>query len=124
MVARRQIDVWIALEEALGAAGVALEYGPLVGIDWPAHPTEGEARREYERIWSHLGGRAIESVIDLPLMSDPESLATVDVLTKAFAPALFTDGKLLSLVICRAINLSLEHGNCDATLLAYVSLSA
>ena len=29
-------------------------------------------------------------------------------------PALFTDRNLLSLVICRMVNLSLEHGNSDA----------
>ncbi len=31
---------------------------------------------EYERIWSQLGSRSIEELIDLPLMSDPASLAT------------------------------------------------
>jgi PAS domain S-box-containing protein len=124
IVTSLHIDVWTTLDQATRAMAVALEYLRHVGIDWSAHPTEEEAWREYERIWSRLGGRAIESVIDLPLMSDPESLGTVDVLTKAFAPALYTDRKLLSLVICRAINLSLEHGNCDATLLAYVTLGA
>ena len=34
---------------------------------------EEEARREYERIWSQLGSRAIEELIELPLMSDPTS---------------------------------------------------
>ena len=108
VVACLHIDVWMTLDQAIRATAVALEYLRHVGIDWPAHPTEAAARREYERIWSHLGGRAIESVIDLPLMSDPKSLATVDVLTKAMPPALYTDRKLLSLIICRAINLSLE----------------
>jgi len=121
MVACLHIDVWMTLDQAMRAAAVALEYLQHVGIDWPAHPTEEEARREYDRIWSHLGGRAIESVIDLPLMNDPESLATVDVLTKAMPPALCTDRKLLSLIVCRVINLSLEHGHCDASLLAYVT---
>jgi PAS domain S-box-containing protein len=124
IVACLHIDVWTTLDQAMRAIDVALEYLRHVGIDWPAHPTEEEARREYERIWSRLGGRSIESVMDLPLMSDPKSLATVEVLTKSLPPALYTDRKLLSLIICRAINLSLEHGNCDASLLAYVTLGA
>ena len=37
-------------------------------------------------------------------------------------PALFTDPNLLSLVICRMVNLSLEHGNSDASCFAYVFL--
>jgi predicted ATPase len=56
-------------------------------------------------------------------MSDPTSLATMDVLTKVFPPALFTDANLLSLAICRAVNLSLEQGNSDGSCPAYVSLS-
>jgi PAS domain S-box-containing protein len=122
IIACLHIDVWMTLGQAIPATAVALEYLRHVGIDWPAHPRDEEARREYERIWSHLGGHTIDSVIDLPVMSDPESLATVDVLTKAMPPALYTDRKLLSLIICRAINLSLEHGHCDASLLAYVTL--
>ena len=66
--------------------------------------------------------REIEELIDLPLMSDPESVATLDVLTKVLTPALFTDANLLSLLICRMVNLSLEHGNTDASCYAYVWL--
>ena len=35
-------------------------------------------------------------------------------------PALFYDENLLSLVICRMVNLSLEHGNSDGSCFAYV----
>jgi PAS domain S-box-containing protein len=56
------------------------------------------------------------------LMSDPASLATVDVLTKLGPPSLHTDANLFSLVICRAVNLSLEDGNCDGSCYAYVRL--
>src|SRR5215469_1681908 len=104
------------------AVAVALDYLRRVGIEWPPHPTEDEARREYDQIWSQLGGRAIEDVLDLPLMNDPESLATLSVLTKVVVPACFTDRNLDSLAICRAISLSLERGNCDASCLAYVTL--
>jgi len=55
-------------------------------------------------------------------MSDALSLATQDVLTKVVPAALFTDSNLLSLVICRMVNLSLEHGNCDGSCFAYVFL--
>ena len=88
---------------------------PASGHRLVAAPDEEEARREYERIWSQLGGRTIEELIDLPLMSDPASLATLDVLTKLAPPAFFTDDNLLSLVTCRAVNLSLERGNSDGS---------
>src|SRR5260370_7073907 len=55
-------------------------------------------------------------------MSNPEVRATLDVLTEVVTPALFTDENLLSLVICRMANLSLEHGNSDGSCFAYVWL--
>ncbi|HVJ57803.1 MAG TPA: PAS domain-containing protein, partial [Terrimicrobiaceae bacterium] len=55
-------------------------------------------------------------------MNDPESLATLDVLTKVLPAALFTDANLLSLAICSAVNFSLERGNSDGSCIAYVWL--
>jgi predicted ATPase/transcriptional regulator with GAF, ATPase, and Fis domain len=104
------------------AVAVALDYLRHVGIAFSPHPTEDEVRHEYEQVWSHLGTRTIEDVADLPLMSDPESLATVDVLTRILVPAALTDKNLDTLTICRAVNLSLERGNCDASALAYIQL--
>ena len=36
---------------------------------------------------------------------------------------MYTDANLLALVVCRAVTLSLERGNCDASCSAYVWLS-
>jgi len=121
-VASLRVDLYTALGRSDRAVGVCLDYLRHLGIDWSPHPTEEEVRREYERIWSQLESREIERLIDLPLMSDPASLATLDVLTKVVPPALFTDANLLSLVICRAANLSLERGNSDGSCFAYVWL--
>src|SRR5206468_12653219 len=60
------------------AIAVGLDYLRRVGIDWPPHPTEEDVRREYERIWAQLGGRTVEELIELPLMSDPVTLATLE----------------------------------------------
>src|SRR3979490_342674 len=122
-VACLRVDLYTALDQSSRAIAVGLDYLRHLGIDWSPHPTNEEARHEYERIWSRLGSRPIESLIELPLMSDPASLATLDVLTKIGAPAVYTDANLVALVACRAVNLSLEHGNCDASCSAYVWLS-
>jgi PAS domain S-box-containing protein len=112
-------DLFTTLDQGSRAIAVGLDYLRHLGIDWPPHPTEDEARREYERIWSQLGSRTIESLTDLPVMTDPVSLATLDVLSKMATPALYTDANLYLLVICRQVNLSLEYGNCDASCFAY-----
>src|SRR6202046_4334393 len=117
------IDVCVTLGQMDRAITVSLDYLQHVAIDWPLHPTEEQVRTEYQRIWSQLGGREIEEVIDLPLMSDPASIATMDVLIRVSAPALFTDSNLYALVICRAASLSIERGNNDGSCLTYVWLS-
>src|SRR5258705_4741676 len=119
-VACLRVDLYTSLDQSSRAIAVGLDYLRHLAIDWSPHPTEEVARREYERIWSQLGSRTIEDLIELPLMSDPSSLATLDVLTKLGPPSLQTDANLFSLVICRAVNLSLEGGNCDGSCFAYV----
>ncbi|RZN25589.1 AAA family ATPase [Bradyrhizobium sp. Leo121] len=118
-----QVDLYTTLDQGSRAIAVGLDYLRHLGIDWSPHPTEDEARREYERIWSQLGSRTIESLIDLPLMDNAVSLATLDVLTKLGPAAHYTDAKLRSMVICRAVNLSLESGNCDGSCYAYAVLA-
>lgn len=122
-VACLHLDVCMTLGQADRAVAIALNYLRHVGIEWLPHPTDEDARHEYEQVRAYLGSRAIEDAIDLPLMSKPESLATVDVLMKVLPTAFFTDQNLLCLTICRAINLSLELGNCDASCHAYVWLA-
>jgi PAS domain S-box-containing protein len=115
-------DLHTTLGQSSQAVAVGLDYLRHLGIEWSRHPTDEEARREYERIWSQLGSRAIEALVDLRLMCDAASLATLEVLTRIIPPAFFTDANLYTLIACRAVNLSLERGNCDGSCFAYATL--
>jgi PAS domain S-box-containing protein len=117
-------DLYTTVGQNARAIAVGLDYLRHVGIHWSPHPTEKEARREYDRIWSQLGSRSIDELVDLPTMTDPASVATLDVLAKVFAAAMYTEANLACLVICRAVNLSIERGNCDDSTFAYVMLGA
>ena len=114
-VASRRVDLYTLRGASDHAVAVGLEYLRHVDIDWTAHPTQMQASLEYERIWSNLGSREIEDIIDLPLMQDPESLGTLEVLTAFGAPTLYTDENLYALTACKAVNLSLERGNSYAS---------
>jgi len=121
-VARLRLTLCTTLDQMDCGVEVCLEYLRRGGTDWSPHPTQDQAQREYDRIWSQLGSRSIESMVDLPLMTDPEALAELEVLTEIVTPAEFTDENLLLLVICRMVNLSLKHGNSDGSGFAYVYL--
>ena len=95
------------------------------GIDMPAHPTEEQVQAEYEALWQTLNGRPIESLIDLPLMTDPELQAAMQVFSVLIALAYFTDQRLFRLQICRMVNISLQHGASgdSATGYAYLGIA-
>lgn len=119
-VACLRIDLYTTLDQCDKAVGICIGYLRHLGVNWSPHPTRAQVKREYDKIWRKIGDRTIEELVDLPLMSDAVSLATLDVLTRIFPSALFTDANLLSLAICRAINLSLERGHGDGSCVAYV----
>jgi predicted ATPase len=53
-------------------------------------------------------------LIDLPLMTDPELQATVDMLSALLPPAYVTDCDLFCLLICRIVNVSMKYGTSAA----------
>jgi predicted ATPase/signal transduction histidine kinase len=89
------------------------------GIDLPEHPTEQDIAAESDTVSHALAGRPIESLIDLPLMTDPESLAAMKVLSVLSMSAQFTDLRLCCLQACRVVNLSLRHGVSGDSAAAY-----
>ena len=120
LVTRLRLTLYQTMDQSDRAVEVCLEYLRRSGTHWSLHPTSDEVRREYDQIWLQLGNREIEQLIDLPLMTKPDVLDALDVLSEVVTPAKFCDQNLLSLVICRMVNLSLMHGNSDGSCFAYV----
>jgi predicted ATPase/GAF domain-containing protein len=119
LVTRLRLTLYTALDRSDRAVEVFLEYQRGRGVNWSPHPADEEVSREYDRIWSLVGTRQIEELVDLPLIANPDLLDLLDVFTEIVTPALYTDEKFLDLVICRMVNLSLEHGNSDGSCFAY-----
>ncbi|MCW3061879.1 MAG: histidine kinase [Capsulimonas sp.] len=120
IVTRLQLTLYTALDQSDLCVDVFLEFLRRGGTDWSRHPTRDEVLREYERIWTLIGSRQIEDLFDLPLTTNPDVLDTLDVFTEIVHPAIFYNENLSSLVVCRIVSLSLEHGNCDASCFGYV----
>src|SRR4029077_4879911 len=94
------------------AVATALTCLHLFSIDIPAHPTQAQVQAEYERVWQTLNGRPIECLIDLPLMTDPELQAAMQLLSTLLAPAYVTDFHLFCLLACRMVKVGMQHGTC------------
>src|SRR5258705_550874 len=66
--------------------------------------------------------RSTGSLTDLPLMTDPELQAAVQVLSVLSPPAYFTDFHLFCLVACRTVKIGMQHGISDASALGFALL--
>jgi PAS domain S-box-containing protein len=120
---RLRLTLYTTLDRNDRAAEVFVEWLSRDGTVWSVHPTRDDVMREYQRIWTLLGDRRIEQLIDLPLITDQDTLDTMDVITEIVTPALMFDEQLSTLVVCRLVTLSLEHGNCDGSCFGYVWLA-
>jgi PAS domain S-box-containing protein len=119
-VTRLQLTLYTVLDRLDRGVEICLSYLRRGGTNWPAHPTSDEVQREYDRIGSLLGVRQIEDLLVLPLVENPDILDVLEILAEFLTTTIFFDKDLCALVICRMVNLSLEHGNCDASCFAYI----
>jgi len=101
-----------------GKAGLAL-----FGVCFPDSREQKEAAVEAElaQIQSLRGDRAIASLIDLPLMTDPEMRALMHLLANLHTPCYLSGDKPLTLLnTATMVRLSLAHGNLEESAHAYV----
>ncbi|HEY6735269.1 MAG TPA: GAF domain-containing protein, partial [Roseiarcus sp.] len=107
---RLKVQFHVLKSENQQAVASALACTRLFGIDLPAHPTWEQVHAEYEALWQTLDGRPIESLIDLPLMTDPELQAAMQVLGDLKAAAYLTDFRFCCLLMCRMLTVSVRYG--------------
>jgi predicted ATPase/signal transduction histidine kinase/GAF domain-containing protein len=96
----------------------------LFGIDLPAHPNSEEVEAEYQTIWRNLDERSIESLIDLPRMTHPELQVAMQVLSTLAEVSWFTDFHLYCMLVCRTVNISMQHGMSGPSAHAYGCLGS
>ncbi|AKU95025.1 Signal transduction histidine kinase CheA [Labilithrix luteola] len=91
-------------------------------IDWSARPTDEDLEEEHAKLRNELRDRPIESLVDAPAMVDAGAMATMEVLLTLLPATLFSDRNLIGLVVIRTVRLSVAHGNCEGSSLAYAML--
>ncbi|PVX85923.1 trifunctional serine/threonine-protein kinase/ATP-binding protein/sensor histidine kinase [Paraburkholderia unamae] len=122
LVTRLRLTLYELIGQSERGVEVFIEYQRGRGFEWSTHPDDDEVLQEYDRIWSLLGARELEDLVDLPLITDRDLLDDLAVLTEVVLQAMYINSGLLALVLCRMVCISIEHGNSDAACFAYVSL--
>jgi PAS domain S-box-containing protein len=102
---------------------LALECLRTFGVDLPDSPTPEQVRVEYEEMRQALGGRPIESLIDLPIMDDPEMQAVMKLCSSMGELAYHANGELFQMNCLRMVKLSCLHGTSGYSAINYAGIS-
>ncbi|HEY0847839.1 MAG TPA: EAL domain-containing protein [Noviherbaspirillum sp.] len=105
-------------EEAVDAG---LQGLALFGIVFPESDADIATRaiHERERIAVNLAGRVAPDLYDLPVATDRDAIASIDLLTDLFPCAFVSRNGLYQLLIYKSVNLSLQYGNTGKSCFAY-----
>ncbi|WP_458765020.1 ATP-binding protein [Cupriavidus basilensis] len=120
-VTRLQVAVHTALDQSDHAVRLGLGFIRTMGLDF-LPGAQGQVEQEYQRLLALLGDRPVESLASLPRMHSPVWRATLSVLAEVMSPASFMDRNLRDLIPLWMSLISLEHGNDEASCIAYVHL--
>jgi PAS domain S-box-containing protein len=107
-----RIRAYFASNRQLRAAvSTGLEILQQLDILLPAEPSEREIEQALERTQLAWAGREPLSLLDLPRMTDPQSIASVNILFELISSTYNTNQQLFTLIVLNLVDLSIEHGN-------------
>ncbi|MEH2224869.1 AAA family ATPase [Nostoc sp.] len=114
-----QIAAQTAQSRLLEAIAVGRDALKQLGVELPIEPNNAEIGKALQVLASQLAGKRIEELADLPIMTDAQAQAAMQVLGMLFAPVFQGMPGLLPLISCTMVSLSLQFGNTPASTVGY-----
>ncbi|OCR02622.1 serine/threonine protein kinase [Oscillatoriales cyanobacterium USR001] len=114
-----QIAALTAQNKMLEAIAVGQNALKQLGVEFSSEPDEALTNIALQTLADQLQGKQIEELINLPRMSDPRTIAAMQVLAMVFAPIFIASPGLLPLLCLRMVSLSLQFGNAPASTIGY-----
>ena len=114
-----QIAAQTAQSKVLETIAVARDALLQLGIELPAEPDEAKIGKALQVLAGQLSGRKIEELVDLPVMTNPQTQAAMQLSGMIFPPIFQGMPGLLPLLSSTVVSLSLEFGNAPASTVGY-----
>jgi diguanylate cyclase (GGDEF)-like protein len=108
--------------QSLEAVKTAIFVLQLLDIHLPQQPTIEHIVLELTKIKNLIGTRSVEELINLPLATEPEKLAAMELISNTISAAYFAFPEMMPLLILEQINLSLRYGHTNHSAPAYAHL--
>ncbi|MEG4858350.1 AAA family ATPase [Microcoleus sp. K1-B6] len=114
-----QIAAQTAQSKVLETIAVAREALLQLGIELPAEPDEAKIGKALQALAAQLSGRKIEELVHLPVMTNPQTQAAMQLSGMLFPPIFQGMPGLLPLLSSTMVSLSLSFGNAPASTVGY-----
>ncbi|PZD73685.1 Autoinducer 2 sensor kinase/phosphatase LuxQ [Acaryochloris thomasi RCC1774] len=114
-----RIEAYKAQNRGRDAISTGLKILGALGLHLPAYPSQLKAMASMAKTKLRLAGQSIESLADLPVMTDPNTLAAMQITEKLLPVSFIVDPLLFALLVLKRVRVLHCKGNCDAAPLAY-----
>ncbi|MBD1997791.1 AAA family ATPase [Leptolyngbya sp. FACHB-541] len=116
-----QIQAYGSQMQFLAALQIGLKTLEELGVILPVSPTAAEIESAFGETAAMLADRQIQTLIDLPPMTDAIAIQSLRILTHLLAPSYQAAPPLFPLLILKMVNLSVEYGNHELSAFAYAA---
>ncbi len=114
-----QIVAQTAQSKMLEAIAVARDALLQLGVELPTAPDEAKISKALQTLAGQQSGRGIEELINLPVMSDRQTQAAMQLLGMLFATVFQGMPGLMPILSATMVSLSLQFGNTPASTVGY-----
>jgi predicted ATPase/signal transduction histidine kinase len=115
-----QIVALTAQGKILEAIAVGRDALWQLGVELPTAPDEAKIAQALQTVASLQGDRGIEELVDLPVMSDRQTQAAMQLLGILFSPILQAMPGLMPILSATMVSLSIQFGNAPGSTVGYM----
>ncbi|MCW5312469.1 AAA family ATPase [Nostoc sp. KVJ3] len=122
-VYRIRIQAKTSQNQLTESIAIGIQILQQLGVTFPETPTLTDIQQSIQEISELIGDRKIADFVHLPMMTDTNKLAIIQ-MTSSITPAAYLSGSpLFSLLTCFSLKLSLQHGNLSISAYNYICYS-
>jgi predicted ATPase/signal transduction histidine kinase len=116
-----QIQSYVLQNKPVAALDIGQKLLQQLGVTFPPSPTPAHIQHSVQEIKELIGDREITDLVDLPVMTDPQVLAIMEIASSLIPPAYNSGSILCPLLMALSIKLSIQHGNTVTSAFSYIN---